>query len=122
MSSNLYNLYQYIAHAATFVITMLLIFFALTVTFLLCYKFTIIVVFFQSFLCAIFLSPTVKKINSLHNLSNGCCTLCILVESRNCGIKFGLSATTCTVYCDFYNDVVLSKEVKGPVKMGSLRA
>ena len=69
-------------------------------------------IFFQSFLCAIFLSPTVKKINSLHNLSNGCCTLCFLVESRNCGIKFGLSATTCTVCCEFYNDVVLSKEVK----------
>ena len=68
--------------------------------------------FFQSFLCAIFLSPTVKKINSLHNLSNGCCTACFLVESRNCSIKFGLSATTCTVCCEFYNDVVLSKEVK----------
>ena len=61
--------------------------------------------FFQSFLCAIFLSPTVKKINSLHNLSNDCSPLCFLVESRNCGIKFGLSATTCTVCCEFYNGV-----------------
>mgnify|MGYP001792460015 CR=1 FL=1 len=68
--------------------------------------------FFQSFLCAIFLSPTVKKINSLHNLSIGCSTLCFLVGSRSCSIKFGLSATSCSVCCEFYNDVVLSKEVK----------